>query len=288
MSKTKPVYLSASRLKTVKMCSWLYWCKYHERLPDKSNDGASRGTVCHLIFECLGKPSRQHYYDAILESNDPFVVPSIKKLILSTAQELGVDDEENMDLIKDMIAAGVRYDFFGKKNGKPTPSFSVEEGEKDYYVKGFIDKLFIYDKKSSALIRDFKTSKQVFKGEDKKKNLQDYIYSLAVKYLFPDIKNRNSEFVFLKFDLEKEDKPKGLMKMRKISDKKLDEFEIVIVPLVLMPQINQTLRMGALEGLLPVEEQDIEANLRRMVPLCGIAPISFLLIITVFLTVRIN
>ena len=92
MSKTNPVYLSASRLKTVKMCSWLYWCKYHQRLPDKSNDGASRGTVCHLIFECLGKPSRRHYYDAILESNDPFVIPSIKKLILSTAQGLGVDD----------------------------------------------------------------------------------------------------------------------------------------------------------------------------------------------------
>ena len=86
--------------------------------------------------------------------------------------------------------------------------------------------MFIYDKKSSALIRDFKTSKQVFKGEDKKKNLQDYIYSLAVKYLFPDIKNRNSEFVFLKFELEKGDKPEGIMKMRKISDKKLDEFEI--------------------------------------------------------------
>jgi len=233
MSKRKPVYLSASRLKTVKMCSWLYWCKYHQRLPDKSNDGASRGTVCHLIFECLGKPSRRHYYDSILKSNDPFVIPSIKRLILSTAQALNVDDEENMSLIKDMIAAGVRYDFLGKKNGKPAQSFSeyefdmhVNEGAKDYYIKGFIDKLFIYDKKSSALIRDFKTSKQVFKGEDKKKNLQDYIYSLAVKYLFPDIKNRNSEFVFLKFDLEKGDKPEGIMKMRKISNKKLDEFEI--------------------------------------------------------------
>ena len=62
--------------------------------------------------------------------------------------------------------------------------------------------------------------------EDKKKNLQDYIYSLAVKYLFPDIKNRNSEFVFLKFDLDKSDKPEGIIKMRKISDKKLNQFEI--------------------------------------------------------------
>jgi hypothetical protein len=102
----------------------------------------------------------------------------------------------------------------------------IKEGEKDYSIKGFIDKLFIYDKKKVALIRDFKTSKQVFKGEDKKKNLQDYIYSIAVKYLFPDISSRNSEFVFLRFDLDSKNKPKGIMKMRKISDKRLEEFEI--------------------------------------------------------------
>jgi hypothetical protein len=233
MSKTKPIHLSASRLKTVKMCSWLYWCKYHQRLPDKSNDGASRGTVCHLIFECLGKPSRRHYYDVILEQNDPFAVDAIKKLILKTATSLGVDDEENMQMIKEMIMAGLRYDFFGKKVVKPSKSFSeyefdmhIKEGEKDYSIKGFIDKLFIYDKKKVALIRDFKTSKQVFKGEDKKKNLQDYIYSIAVKYLFPDISSRNSEFVFLRFDLDSKNKPKGIMKMRKISDKRLEEFEI--------------------------------------------------------------
>ena len=233
MSKTKPVYLSASRLKTVKMCSWLYWCKYHQHLPDKSNDGASRGTVCHLIFECLGKPSRRHYYDVILEHNDPFAVDSIKRLILRHASILGVDDEENLEMIKKMIVAGLGYDFFGKKISKPSQSFSeyefdmqIKEGAKDYAIRGFIDKLFIYDKKNVALIRDFKTSKQVFKGEDKKKNLQDYIYSLAVKHLFPDVKNRNSEFVFVKFDLDAEHKPKGLIKMRKISDKKLDEFEV--------------------------------------------------------------
>tara|TARA_Y100000310_G_scaffold150092_1_gene149480 strand:- start:8538 stop:9587 length:1050 start_codon:yes stop_codon:yes gene_type:complete len=233
MSKTKPIYLSASRLKTVKMCSWLYWCKYHQRLPDKSNDGASRGTVCHLIFECLGKPSRRHYYDVILEQNDPFAVDAVKKLILKKAVSLGVDDEENMQMIKEMILAGLRYDFFGKKLVTPSKSFSeyefdmhIKEGEKDYSIKGFIDKLFIYDKKKIALIRDFKTSKQLFQGEDKKKNLQDYIYSIAVKYLFPEVSSRNSEFVFLRFDLESKNKPKGIMKMRKISDKRLEEFEI--------------------------------------------------------------
>lgn len=231
MPPSKPIYLSASRLKTVKMCSWLYWCKYHQKLPDKSNDGASRGTVCHLIFECLGKPSRKKYFDDIIEADDPFIVPSIKRLIIYVAKSLGVDDGENISLIKDMIMAGLKYDFFGKSGGKLSESHSeyefdlhIDEGANDYYIKGFIDKLFIY--KNKALIRDFKTSKQLFKGEDKKKNLQDYIYSLAVKYLFPSVESRNSEFLFLKFDLESGDKSEGRMKMRKISDKKLDEFEI--------------------------------------------------------------
>ena len=42
--------LSASRIKTAQSCSWLYWCKYKLKLPDTSNDGARRGSICHLIF----------------------------------------------------------------------------------------------------------------------------------------------------------------------------------------------------------------------------------------------
>ena len=46
--------LSASRIKTLQTCSWQYWCKYHLKLPDKSNHGSLRGTICHAIFENLG------------------------------------------------------------------------------------------------------------------------------------------------------------------------------------------------------------------------------------------
>ena len=48
------VTLSASRIKTAQSCSWLYWFKYILKAPDKSNDGAKRGTICHLVFELLG------------------------------------------------------------------------------------------------------------------------------------------------------------------------------------------------------------------------------------------
>ena len=53
----KPVkekILSASRIKTLETCSWSYWCNYHLRVPQKQNEGALRGTVCHLAFERSG------------------------------------------------------------------------------------------------------------------------------------------------------------------------------------------------------------------------------------------
>ena len=230
MSSEKPkVKLSASRLKTAKTCSWLYWSKYHLKLPDKSNDGASRGHICHLIFECLGNPRHKPSFKKILKSRDIFCIPSIEKLVFKHAKRLNVDDEENIALIKQMTLEGLLHDFFGSKRVKPDEAHSeyefdlhIKDEEKDYCIKGFIDKLFLYKKTNSAVIRDFKTSKSVFKGEEVTKNLQDYIYCLAVRHMFPEYNKRRSEFLFLKFDLSAD----GNLKMKRINDNKLDQFEI--------------------------------------------------------------
>ena len=227
-SSTPKVKLSASRLKTAKTCSWLYWSKYHLKLPDKTNDGAARGTICHLILECFGNKRHRPTYRKIIKAKDIFVSPAIKRLVYKHAVVLSVNDDANVDLIKKMALAGLEHDFFGTKKGTLSESHSeyefdlhVKDEERDYCIKGFIDKLFLYKKNKSAIIRDFKTSKQLFKGDDETKNLQDYMYSLAVRHLFPDYKNRHSEFLFLKFDLG----GKGAMRMRKLSDAKLNKFE---------------------------------------------------------------
>jgi hypothetical protein len=230
MSDNKPkVKLSASRLKTAKTCSWLYWTKYHLKLPDKTNAGAARGTICHLIFECLGHPRHQPKFKKIIQKKDIFIFPAVERLVYKQANRLNVADDENIDLIKKMTLAGLTYDFFGAQKTKPTEEHSeyefdlcIKDEEKNYCIKGYIDKLFLYKKNKSAIIRDFKTSKQVFKGEDETKNLQDYMYCLAVRNLFPEYKNRHSEFLFLKFDLNS----KGKMKMKKLTDLKLNKFEI--------------------------------------------------------------
>lgn len=223
--------LSASRIKTLQSCSWMYYAKYVLGIPDKGNDGSSRGTVCHLIFEVLGDPRRKKTYNKIIKTQDVFSVKSIKRLIFKHAKRLGVDDDDNIELIKKMTLNGLMYDFFGLANGKPSLAVSeqdfdivVNDGKFKYKIKGFIDKLFLYKSKKFALIRDFKTSRETFKGKDIKDNLQDYMYSLAVKHLFPEYSHRESEFLFLKFDLD-DSKNSGVIKMATISDDDLEGFE---------------------------------------------------------------
>ena len=95
--------LSASRIKTAQSCSWLYWCKYKLGLPEKSNDGARRGSICHLVFEVLGVPKRKKYFNKIIKTQDVFSVPSIRRLIFKHAEKEGVDDTENIEMMKEMI-----------------------------------------------------------------------------------------------------------------------------------------------------------------------------------------
>ena len=225
--------LSASRIKTAQSCSWLYWCKYKLKLPEKSNDGARRGSICHLVFEVLGVKGRKRYFNQILKTEDVFSVPSIKRLILKHATKEGVDDQENIDLMKDMIFNGLTYDFFGHDLAKPTREYSEKDfdiiksdGEIKYKIRGFIDKLFLYKKEKFALIRDFKTSKDVFKGKDQTDNLQDLMYSLAVKNLFPKYSERVSEFLFLKFDLDVNAKKSGVVRMKALDQDELQGFEM--------------------------------------------------------------
>jgi RecB family exonuclease len=176
------VTLSASRIKTAQSCSWLYWFKYALKAPDKSNDGAKRGTICHLVFELLGDPKEKKNYDKIIEKQDVFASAKVKKLILTEAKNSNVDDQENMELIKKMTLNGLNYDFFAESMGEIDEAFSerdfdfdIDDGQVSYKTKGFIDKLFIKNEK--AIIRDFKSSKDVFKGKDLEDNLQDLMYT---------------------------------------------------------------------------------------------------------------
>ena len=219
--------LSASRIKTFQSCSWLYFFKYKLKAPDKSNDGAKRGSVCHSVFETLGEEAYKNEFKKIIKKQDIFASKKIKELVLIEAKKYGVDDEENMSLIKDMTLNGLNYDFYGDAFGKINQALSEKEFEFDvneeninYRIKGFIDKLFIFNE-DNAIVRDFKSSKEVFKGKDVEDNLQDLMYVLAAKKLHPFLKKVTSEFIFLKFPPKQ-----GVIKMKEVSDQELKGFEI--------------------------------------------------------------
>jgi len=226
------IALSASRIKTAKTCSWMYFAKYVMKLPDKSNDGASRGWICHLIFECLGIQRRRKMWKRLIKSGDLFSEPSIKRLCLKHAVKLEVDDEDNMDLIREMTLKGLNFDFEGTSLGAPDEilveqdfDMEIKEKGKKFRVRGFIDKLFLYKKKKLAIIRDFKSSKRMFEGEEINKNLQDYIYTLVIRRLYPKYTRVMSEFVFLKFDLSHGRESEGYQPMQLIEINKIDGFE---------------------------------------------------------------
>ena len=205
------IKLSASRIKTLQSCSWMYYCNYNLKLPQKNNSGAMRGTVAHLIFEILANPRHQHYVTKIVKSGTCLKQPAIFKLILKAAKREGLDLDEmvkplkksgqeitNLKCIDEMILVGLKFDFVG--NGKLIGSeweFDITSEEPKYRIGGFVDRIF-KDKKQ-MIIRDFKSSKKAFKGEELASNLQGMMYSLAVRKKYQKQKDVLVKFLFLRY-----------------------------------------------------------------------------------------
>jgi ATP-dependent helicase/DNAse subunit B len=191
------IKLSASKIKTVEGCSWLYYSKYILKFPDTSNSGASRGTICHLIFELLLTDRHKKYFEDLCSGKAGIIKnPAIHRLILKNAKKLKVDDEENLDLIYMMIQTGLQSDFFcnGSLLVEAESEFKLEE--ENYIINGFIDKLAKFND-TDYKIYDYKSSKAKFSKEEIDFNLQNLMYSLAVfktKGHIPDV-----SFIFLKF-----------------------------------------------------------------------------------------
>ena len=196
MKNTK-VRLSASKIKTLDTCSWLFYSKYNLKTPDIGNDGAYRGTIVHLVFELLLKPKHKaKYFNKLKKSPDAiFKCKAVHRHVLSHAKLLGVDDEENLSLIYKMIYVGLNYNFYckGSKDLKPEEHFEIEGS--NFVINGFIDKKAFY--KNKIDIWDYKSSKSKFNKEEINANYQALMYSLATLKkdgVIPTVK-----FLFLRF-----------------------------------------------------------------------------------------
>ena len=196
--KKKKIFLSASRMKTMETCSWMYWCKYHLNLPDKTNDGALRGTICHLILELLLKPRHKKHYDAIMNKKSIKASAPVDKTVIKFLKANDAWSKENYDLCNKMIYVALDHDFFGGDGGfieTPEQDFKIENKKPKYNIYGFIDKPVQYKDKKLLKIVDYKTSKAKFKGDELETNIQAMMYSLASKKLWPKLKRRIVQFL---------------------------------------------------------------------------------------------
>ena len=204
--EVKERVLSASRLKTLETCSWSYWCNYHLKLPQKQNEGALRGTVCHLVFEMLIKKKHKKHFTLITKGDSIRGSSAVFRLImkhLSQMEEsfdLPMTNEENMKLMNDMILVGLRCDFFGTggKVDSPEHEFLIKNENPPYKIRGFIDKPILYKKNKQIKIVDYKSSKYKFRGEELHSNIQAMVYTLASKKEWKGYKP-TIEFQFLRF-----------------------------------------------------------------------------------------
>lgn len=190
------VTLSASRINLLCECTWKYYCRYILKLPDEGNDGANRGTICHLIFECLLNPRHRRHFDAIIELDDVFASKAITKLIYKHAFKLNVANDENIEMIKDFILTGLKYNFFDEGSSLLLSEQQVDYENPNYKITGFIDKT-AYFPDGSVKITDWKSSKAKYTKDYLNFCVQSLLYALA-EYkkhgVIPKV-----EFVFLKF-----------------------------------------------------------------------------------------
>ena len=201
--KLKEKILSASRLKTLETCTWSYWCNYHLKLPQKQNEGAQRGTVCHLVFEMLVKKKHRKHYDRIVKANSIDGSPAIVRLVMKhlrqmeKSSDLPMTNEENTTLVWDMIMVGLKHDFFGwgGKVDNPEFEFLLEKDDPKYKIRGFIDKPVVYKRGKKIKIVDYKSSKYKFRGEELHSNVQAMTYTLQLKNTGRDI-NLQQNFCF--------------------------------------------------------------------------------------------
>ena len=197
MEKNSLKVLSASRIKTLETCSWVYWNNYHTKVPQSQNDGALRGTICHTVFELLLNKRHLKNYKRIIKKNAIDGDKGVDKLVKKLSAKVKLD-ESNYKLLNDMILVGLKNDFFGKGGEivKPEYDFNIQNDEPKYHIRGFIDKP-VKIKKEMHII-DYKSSKYKFRGDDLEANIQAMMYSLASKKLWPKLKPI-VKFLFLRF-----------------------------------------------------------------------------------------
>ena len=214
-------HLSASSIKTFKICQFAFLLSYGYHLRGFNNPGALKGTVTHNSVEeiLLAKKNEEkdlrpdikdivarNFYIIQKEDNDVGLteddhdecVDYVNKIILDTnygyfnKNIIGV--EQKFDLCLDSIGKVVKENlsdmFAGQENSRELEAkFISELEEMAFRIFGFIDLIVEIDKDTIEIV-DWKTSKKCLTPLEARTDAQLLIYDLVCRILFPDYKNR--------------------------------------------------------------------------------------------------
>jgi len=197
--------ISASRIKTLQNCSWMYWCNYILKLPDTPNEGAMKGTVCHLIFELLLNKKHKNHYNKVVKKNHIEGSEAVNRLVIKHMKKFGIYRDSEYDMVNNMILVGLNHNFYSKgvKLFDPEYEFNIVNEEPRYNIAGFIDKWGLDKKNKEIHIYDYKSSKQKFTGDDFDSNIQAMLYSLVAKKTHPEYVPIVT-FIFLRYGADPE------------------------------------------------------------------------------------
>jgi hypothetical protein len=169
MEKQSLKVLSASRIKTLETCSWVYWNNYHTKVPQSQNDGALRGTICHTVFELLLNKRHLKNYKRIIKKNAIDGDEGVNRLVKKLSVKVKLD-ESNYKLLNDMILVGLKNDFFGEGGEivKPEYDFEIKNDEPKYQM---VDTSFLVAtltaaiQEQQAIIEDLKTRIEILENK---------------------------------------------------------------------------------------------------------------------------
>lgn len=182
------VKLSASSVKQLTTCSWVYYCEKVLKLKGPTHPKTILGTCIHHFFEILTNKKHAKYVELLSSMDNPTIlaIPQLKRLAFFILRHNGLDIEEWINDFDNLAVVGLLDDFYQSDSEyQSNPEYEFHITGSNYICHGFIDK-YVIEKPTpeypvgKVRIIDYKTQKDKFTDEQLSFNLQALIYQLAI------------------------------------------------------------------------------------------------------------
>jgi hypothetical protein len=219
------IRLSASRLASLELCSFKFYCNEVLKLPEAPNAKTVTGSCLHSILEALIKPKHRKHYELIKAAQSIHASPAISRLVRWWKVKHSIPEDIIADVNPMTLLVINDTDFFcegAEELYPPEHEFLFET--KTAPLKGFIDKLARY--KDYMKIIDYKSKGKRFTDDELRNNYQASVYQL---YVWKKFKLKSIvEFVMARHAPTKRTPDKHLQIVPAKSEAQLRGFEIYL------------------------------------------------------------